>query len=210
MSISFASMLSQARTTYPDVNSWLVQLDPAQLPKSERGFYETALSHAFDCPGFVPSVSLDCDGPRADFRGSFAAQGSRAVSPKLRLTTDEASSLLSGLVQANLSTMRKTAKKGDMPILNGIRTGKVRSERLDPDEHWQTWRELKAQISKNGVAKGDCEDLSSAIAAELIFNGVPARTYVYKSGPKLYHVVIKTEPWGLLDPSRAAGMEGNG
>lgn len=203
-------MLSQARTTYPDVGAWLVQIDPADLPKSERGFYETALSHAFDCPGFVPSVSLGYDGPRATFRGSFAVQGSRAVSPKLRLSTEEASSLLSGLVAANLSTMRRTAKKGDMPILNGIRQGTVRYERLDPDEHWQTWRELKAQLDKGGVAKGDCEDLSSAIAAELLFNGVPARTYVYKSGPKLYHVVIHTKPWGLLDPSRAAGMEGNG
>jgi hypothetical protein len=57
---------------------------------------------------------------------------------------------------------------------------------------------------------GDCEDLSSAVAAELTYNGIPARTYVYKSGGKLYHVVVKTDRWGLLDPSRAAGMDGNG
>ena len=59
-------------------------------------------------------------------------------------------------------------------------------------------------------AYGDCEDLASAVVAELVYNGIPARTYVYRSGGKLYHVVVKTDRWGLLDPSRAAGMEGNG
>ncbi len=130
--------------------------------------------------------------------------------PQLKLSTTEASSMLTGLVQANLSTMSTHAKRGDMPILDGIRRGRVRYERADPGEHWQTWRELKAQLDAGQVAKGDCEDLASAVTAELVFNGVPARVFVYKSGPRLYHVVTKTPKWGLLDPSRAAGMGGNG
>ena len=96
-----------------------------------------------------------------------------------------------------------------MPILRGIQSGRVRYDRRDPQEHWQTWCELYGQMRK-GIAHGDCEDLAAAVAAELLYAGKHARTYVYQSGPSLYHVVVKTKRWGLLDPSRAAGMGGNG
>lgn len=144
-------------------------------------------------------------------------EGSRAVSPKIRVTPDEAAALLQGIVAVNLQQMRRRVPKfagarqsGHFPVLTGIQNGTVRYERLDPDEEWKTWGQLNEELEASGHASGDCEDLSTAVAAELRFAGIPARTYVYKSGPSLYHVVVKTDKWGVLDPSRAAGMEGNG
>lgn len=211
MSPSFSAMHSMMAQSPPETyRGWLMGLDPMVVPASERAVYEKAMVPLLGGTGFLPQASFGLDSDRAQFRSCFAKGGSRAITPKLRLTTTEASSMLSGLVQANLSTMTAQAKPGDMPVLNGIREGRVRYDRADPGEHWQTWRELKAQIDAGKIAKGDCEDLASAVTAELIFNGVPARVYVYKSGPRLYHVVTKTAKWGLLDPSRAAGMGGNG
>ena len=134
------------------------------------------------------------------------------MSPTFKLQTPEAANLLDGLVSVNLGQMDKSSfgARGRFPILRGIQMGSVRYERADPDEHWKSWRELMEEMQRTGTARGDCEDLSSSVAAEMIFNGIPARTYVYKSGSRLYHVVVKTDRWGLLDPSRAAGMEGNG
>jgi hypothetical protein len=145
------------------------------------------------------------------------AYGSRSVRPKIEVSADEAAALLSGLVNVNMKQLSKAAPsfagtlfRGYFPVLTGIQTGRVRYERFDPDEEWKTWDRLVGEMSSSGVARGDCEDLSSAVAAELRFAGIPARTYVYKSGPTLYHVVVKTDRWGVMDPSRAAGMEGDG
>jgi len=128
-----------------------------------------------------------------------------ALSPYFRLQTEEAARLLDGLVSVDVGQLEKSGiPKGRYPIIEGIQAGAIRYERADPREHWQTWRQLLAG------RRGDCEDLTAAVVAELKYNGVPARTYVYKSGPKLYHVVVQTDRWGFLDPSLAAGMEGNG
>lgn len=138
-------------------------------------------------------------------------RGSRAISPYFRLETQEAANLLDGLVSVDLGQIdRLLGRKGVYPIISGIHRGTVRYKRADPNEHWKSWREMKAELDRTGMATGDCEDLSSSVSAELLFNGIPARTYVYQSGPKLYHVVVKTDRWGLLDPSRSAGMGGNG
>jgi len=134
-----------------------------------------------------------------------------AISPTLRLESREAANLLDGLVSVNLSQMdRARLPKNKFPIVRGIQDGTVRYRRADPDEHWQSWREMMENLKSNGAAYADCEDLASATAAEFLRNGIKARTYVYRSGPTLYHVVVKTDRWGILDPSRAAGMEGNG
>lgn len=159
--------------------------------------------------GYIPS--------RSAVRGSFARRsGSAKISPTFKLETEEAAHLLQGLVAVNLSQLQKrfagVGAEGParFPVLTGIQKGTVRYKRFDPNEHWKTWREIVGELERTGIGTGDCEDLSSAVAAEFKFNGIPARTYVYQSGPKLYHVVVKTPSWGLLDPSRAAGMEGNG
>lgn len=100
--------------------------------------------------------------------------------------------------------------RGAFPILRGLQDKTVRYERSDPEEEWKTWAQLTGELRAKGRATGDCEDLASAVAGELRFAGIPARTYVYKSGPSLYHVVVKTDRWGILDPSVAGGMGGNG
>jgi hypothetical protein len=131
------------------------------------------------------------------------------ISPRFKLGTEEAANLLDGLVSVGISQIHKAKiPKGVYPILSGVQSGRVRYERYDPDEHWQSWRELRQQLERSGRARGDCEDLSAAIVAELTVNGIEARTYTYNSAPGLYHVVVWTRRWGLLDPSRAAGMEG--
>ncbi len=133
------------------------------------------------------------------------------ISPSFSLRTDDAANLLDGLVSVNLAQIdRAKIGKAPFPVLEAIQAGRIRYRRADPNEHWQTWQELIQPVLSGGQGYGDCEDLSAAVAAELTYNGIPARTYVYKSGGKLYHVVVKTKRWGLLDPSRAAGMEGNG
>jgi len=137
--------------------------------------------------------------------------GSRAISPTFRLQTHEAANLLDGLVSVDLGQLdRSIGRKGSFPLIRAIQTGRLRYKRADPREHWKSWREMKEELDRFGVARGDCEDLSTSVVAELLYSGIPARTFVYKSGPKLYHVVVKTDRWGILDPSRAAGMEGNG
>lgn len=137
-------------------------------------------------------------------------RGSR-LSPYFDIKTKEAANLLDGLVSVDLSQIdKRVGRKGVYPVIRGIQTGQIRYKRADPLEHWKSWREIMEEVDQFGQAGADCEDLSSAVAAELLYNGIPARTYTYQSGPKLYHVVVKTDRWGLLDPSRAAGMEGNG
>ena len=134
------------------------------------------------------------------------------MNPEFDINTQDAANLLPGVVHMNVKQIQRRfgGDRNAMPILRGIQTGRVRYKRSDPRETWQSWDNLMAQLERGGIAEGDCEDLSSAVAAELANAGIRARTYVYKSGPRLYHVVVSTDRWGLLDPSRAAGMEGNG
>jgi transglutaminase-like putative cysteine protease len=149
--------------------------------------------------------------------GSLSVIGSRAVRPKIGVTADEAAQLLQGIVAVNLKQIEKRAVKyagagqaGYFPILRGIQNKTVRYDRYDPEEEWKTWGQLVGELESKGKATGDCEDLATSVVAELKFAGIPARTYVYKSGPTLYHVVLLTDRWGILDPSRSAGMDGNG
>jgi transglutaminase-like putative cysteine protease len=149
--------------------------------------------------------------------GSLSAVGSRAVRPSVSVTADEAAQLLHGIVAVNLKQIEKRAVKyagagqaGYFPILRGIQNKTVRYDRYDPEEEWKTWGQLVSELESKGKAHGDCEDLATSVVAELKFAGIPARTYVYKSGPTLYHVVLLTDRWGILDPSRSAGMDGNG
>jgi len=157
---------------------------------------------------------------RASFRRSLARGGvgrGSFIRPLINVSAPEAAHLLEGLVSVNLYQLGQVARaqigagaRGAFPILRGIQTGTVRYERYDPNEEWKTWAQLMDELRTKGIATGDCEDLASAVAGELRFAGIPARTYVYKSGPSLYHVVVKTDRWGILDPSRGAGMDGNG
>jgi hypothetical protein len=109
-----------------------------------------------------------------------------------------------------------------------IRQGKVRYEINDPDEHWQTYREIVENVQKYGSATADCEDLAPAIAAEdQIRSNVQSLPYAYSPKEGLYHVVTaiptgaaarfggnwpgamgapKVKGYTFIDPSAAAGM----
>jgi hypothetical protein len=140
------------------------------------------------------------------------------MDPKFNITSLDASHLLKGLVAVNRAQIKRMKAKGmkePFPIIKAIQEGRLKYKRLDKGEHWQTWQEMYNNVNNDklsGTIEGgaDCEDLSSAVAAELLEAGIPARTYVYKSKPKLFHVVVLTDKWGFLDPSRDAGMKGNG
>ena len=62
--------------------------------------------------------------------------------------------------------------------------------KADPHEEWQSWEAVLA----NGT--GDCEDLASAVAAELVAAGVPSRPVAFEARPGLWHVVV--EVWVCL------------
>jgi hypothetical protein len=64
------------------------------------------------------------------------------------------------------------------------------------------------EIDKNGYCEADCEDLASLGAAEYQFSGEDpgATVFVYRTGPRMSHVVIRRSNGALEDPSIAAGM----
>jgi hypothetical protein len=140
------------------------------------------------------------------------------MDPKFNISSVDAAHLLQGLVAVNraqIQRARKSGMKDRFPIIKAIQNGDLKYKRIDKGEHWQTWEEMMKSTG-NPNTKGriefgaDCEDLSSAVVAELLEAGIPARIYVYKAGGRLFHVVVKTDHWGFLDPSRDAGMTGNG
>jgi hypothetical protein len=135
------------------------------------------------------------------------------MNPTFKISSRDASHLLEGLVRVNQAQHKRHIKKGGDPfaIIKAIQSGKLRYKKADPKEHWQSYEELleisqdkMGRIKKDGA---DCEDLSAAVVAELRNAGIPARTYVYKARPGLYHVIVKTEKWGFMDPSISAGMK---
>lgn len=118
-----------------------------------------------------------------------------------------------GLLGVNLAQMAAAGPRRPR-IVNLIRSGKLRYVRSDPREHWQNYNELMGQLRRRGVAGGDCEDLASAAAAEMRTDvGSPwydptAEIFVYRAGPGLSHVIVKSQRFGLLDPSVGGGMSG--
>lgn len=140
------------------------------------------------------------------------------MDPTFNISSRDASHLLQGLVAVNRAQIQRAKKKGlkeKFPIIKAIQEGRLKYKRQDKGEHWQTWDEMMDKANSDkfaGIVEygADCEDLSSAVAAELLEAGINARTYVYKAKPGLFHVVVKTDKWGFLDPSVDAGMKGNG
>ena len=141
------------------------------------------------------------------------------MDPKFNIPSKDATHLLRGLVAVNEAQLRRRIAAGTLKdpffITRAIQDGRLKYKRADPSEHWQTWEELYRSVNNDklsGTIAGgaDCEDLAAAVVAELKLAGIPARTYVYKAKPKLFHVVVLTNRWGFLDPSRDAGMAGNG
>ncbi len=150
-----------------------------------------------------------------------------SISPHFEMSGDEARGLLYGLLESDKIQLRKYP---EMPsVRQGIQDGTIVYRQADPDEHWQTYKEIVDQIAFNGVAYADCEDLATAIAAEdQVRYGVLSLPYAYNPKPGLFHVVtaVPSDQFGKIpsgnwpaargatpvpgytyqDPSAAAGM----
>lgn len=122
-----------------------------------------------------------------------------------RLLLPEAAWMLQGLYLVNLEQLAG----GQPGISEALQRGRVRYIRSDPDERWQSIRDLWV----NGG--GDCEDLAAAVAAELTHawrasggaEGARARPVIYRVRPGLAHAVVELVDTGeLLDPSLTGGM----
>lgn len=134
----------------------------------------------------------------------------------MTLSPEEAAHMLNaGLVGVNVYQMQKIGP--NRPKMRDlISRGLVRYNRIDPNEHWQTYGQILGQIARKGYADADCEDLASAVAAEMRLEppdspmyDPQATTHVYRSAPRTSHVVVWSPRFGrLLDPSVAAGMGG--
>jgi hypothetical protein len=129
------------------------------------------------------------------------------MNPTFNISSRDASHLLRGLVEVNKAQHARYVKKGGDPftIIKAIQQKRLRYRKADPREKWLSYNELLQLLKKKGKG-ADCEDLSAAVVAELQSAGIPARTYVYKARPGLFHVIVKTDKWGFLDPSVSAGM----
>ena len=142
----------------------------------------------------------------------------------VRLEPQYAAGILAGLVQANLWQIQAAGKAGQTPVLDGLLAGAaarklgikpdsphwpegaIYYKKLDPTEHWKDWKAILA----DGFA--DCEDLASAVAAELMAAGRQARPVAYEAIPSVWHVVVQYKTrggkWRYADPSLLGGMKG--
>lgn len=113
------------------------------------------------------------------------------------LPVAEAAEMLQGLYKVDLLQLRNGT-----PGINGaLHAGKIRYDRDDPQERWQTIRDLWVS------GAGDCEDLAAAVAAELTFSGVEAQPVIYQVRKGLAHAVVFVRANGTyVDPSRTGGM----
>lgn len=119
--------------------------------------------------------------------------------------------LSGGLVGVDVGQMAAAGPRRPR-IWRLIREGRLRYQKRDPFEHWKTYDELIGQLQAQGYATADCEDLAAAGAAEMRldrnwrFHDPGASTFVYRSAPKVSHVIIRSPRFGLLDPSVGGGM----
>lgn len=149
------------------------------------------------------------------------------ISPYFNLSGSDARGLLYGLMETDKIQLREHPNFPSMRQL--IQDGRVRYRQADPQEHWQSYKELVEQTRDGGIAYGDCEDLATALAAEdQVRYGVNSVPYAYAPREGLFHVVtaVPSDQFGgiprhswpgakgappipgyvLQDPSAAAGM----
>ena len=122
---------------------------------------------------------------------------------RLEVSPEEGAEALWGVVLVNLQQLRKMEEAyGFYPsALEGIRTGQLRYLRHDPLEHWKTY----TQLMESG--KGDCEDLTCAVVAELLHRNIEAAPFVRPpSFGRTYHVLVELGTGEFYDPSKQAGM----
>jgi len=103
---------------------------------------------------------------------------------------------LSGLVAANRVLLRRNRRAPGL-YASGVRY------KAEPKgkEKWQTIPQVIA------AGCGDCEDLASWRAAELQEMGIGARAEVIRTGPKMYHAIVRLPNGRIEDPSLKLGMK---
>lgn len=132
------------------------------------------------------------------------------VRPTLIVGAEDAALLLGGLLAVDMDQMRRAGPNRPR-VLDLIKSRRLKYSRYDPDEHWQTYGEMVAGVAKDGVWDGDCEDLATAMAAEMRLGDSElvdpgAWPSVYRTGARMNHVVVESPRYGRLDPSKWAGM----
>lgn len=102
--------------------------------------------------------------------------------------------MLEGLVRLNAVLLARS----QLPPL--YRAG-VRYRRERRTENWKNCEQIFA------AGYGDCEDLCAWRAAELRMAGeIEAQVIVEKSGPRLWHVLVRRASGDIEDPSAILGM----
>jgi hypothetical protein len=130
------------------------------------------------------------------FANLFANVG--GVDPTIgTMSLEEAEAMLEGLVQVNMVQYQD----GEASIVGAIESGAVVYDRRDPDEHWQSVKELWMS------GRGDCEDLSAALAARRRLDGDhDARVIVTPGRGRVAHAQVALGDGTIEDPSVWAGM----
>jgi hypothetical protein len=147
---------------------------------------------------------------RAKIDQEYGADSPGRVVVSFHGTMVDAAHTLPALMGLDLRQLRRRRARGlPTPTLKGlIDRGEVEYSNEDPAEWWQTADDAFGMIDRGDIAILDCEDLASWGAADLRFTGADPGAYpiVYRAAPHLGHVIIRSPRYGLLDPSRAAGM----
>lgn len=121
------------------------------------------------------------------------------IHPYFNLTGSDARGLLYGLMEVDKIQLRESPGMPSMRHL--VQSGKVKYRRADPEEHWQSYKEIVGNVRRDGVAYADCEDIASAIAAEdQVKYGVVSLPYAYTPKQGLFHVVtaVPVDQFGAI------------
>lgn len=105
--------------------------------------------------------------------------------------------MLAALTAINVDWLRRNPLAPPL-YLSGVRY------QTEPKEDWLSIPEVWRRGS------GDCEDLATWRAAELIVSGEPAIAYWEQPvvGRRLYHILVRRNDNTIEDPSRVLGMRG--
>lgn len=87
------------------------------------------------------------------------------------------------------------------PSIPPLYSSGVRYRREKPDL-WLTPSEVLRQ------GHGDCEDLAAWLAAQIRRTGGGASCHAYRSGRRMWHVIVRLADGGIEDPSKLLGMKG--
>ena len=90
---------------------------------------------------------------------------------------------------------------GSESVAQGLLDGRLRYIERDPKEKWMSVNEIWA------AGGGDCEDLASALVAELQLAGHRARVKIIKGGGNVAHAIAELGTGYDIDPSVVGGMK---